>query len=54
MRTFFILIVFISMLWAIDAIAFSGRYGTVVWQGASYQGQKLNREVEYWLRKYGL
>ena len=50
----FQLITIIVGLWAVDALAFEGRYRRSAWEAANYQGQKLQYEINYWLeRKLG-
>lgn len=54
MRAFLFLAGLIVALLVLDAIAFDGRYRQAVLQEGKYQGDKLNYEVGYWLRKSGL
>ena len=55
MRAFFVpTVVIIGTLWAIDALAFDGRYTKAAWQEAKFQGQQLNSQIQYSLRKVGL
>ena len=54
MRGFLVLAVLICTLWAIDAVIFEARYRKAAWQEANYRGQKLNHQVQYWLKKSGL
>jgi len=54
MRIIIILAVLIVASWAIDTSAFDGRYLRAAWQEANYQGQKVNYEVRYWIKKSGL
>jgi hypothetical protein len=51
MRNLLALIAAIGVLWAIDFVAFDARYSRAVWQGANFQGQKFNYEVQRWLKK---
>ena len=51
MRAIFVLTVLIGVFWAIDTLAFDGRYTQTVWREAKYQGQQINYEIQYWLRK---
>lgn len=41
MDRFIKLIVLIGALWAIDVVAYGGRYSTAVWEQANYEGQTV-------------
>ena len=51
MIRFLMFLVLIVGLLAVDASAFDGHYGRTAWQEAKDQGQKLQYNVDYWLRK---
>ena len=48
-RCFVALVAVISALWAIDVLAFNGRYSQAFWLQAYYQGQQFNYAVKRWL-----
>ena len=55
MRAFLVsTVVILGTLWAIDTLAFEGRYTQAVWQEAKFQGQQLNSQIRYTFRKAGL
>jgi hypothetical protein len=51
MRHLLFLTAMASILFAVDAFQFHGRYRSEIWQQATYTGQTFNREVEYRLRR---
>ena len=51
MGNFIKLTVFIGALWAIDAIAFGGRYSAAVWDEANDQGQQVRYQVDLLVSK---
>ena len=54
MGRFLKLFVLIGTLWAIDAVAFSGRYRAVVWQEANDQGQTVQYDIRDWFKRIGI
>ena len=53
MRSFWVLIVLIIALWAIDTFANGGQYGRAVWYEANHQGKMFCDEMADWLRSVG-
>jgi hypothetical protein len=54
MGNFLKLIVLIGTFWAVDAIAFGGRYRTAVLQEANYQGETVRYGIRDWFKGIGL
>jgi hypothetical protein len=54
MSTFIKLIVLIGALWALDVVAFGGRYSASVWQDASDQGQAVQYDIQDWFKRIGI
>ena len=46
MRTFALLLLAVVLFWAVDEVAFDGRNGAQLYQGAHHQGQKLKAELK--------
>jgi hypothetical protein len=51
MRAFVSMIVLGAALWAVDRIAFEGRYSNAIWREATNEGQRFNQEVNRWWNK---
>jgi hypothetical protein len=51
MRGFFLLVLVVGALWAVDEYAFDGRYSQAAWLEAQSQGQQLRYNVRNWLNK---
>jgi hypothetical protein len=54
MRMLLFLALSIAALFALDAIAFDGRYREQAWREAVHQGDNLNYQMKSLLRKSGL
>jgi hypothetical protein len=52
MRSFFVLILAIGALWAIDVFAFHGRYSQFIWQQAKFQGRQFEYQVNRTLDRF--
>jgi hypothetical protein len=52
MRSFFVLILAIGALWAIDVFTFHGRYSQFIWQKAKFQGRQLEYQVNRTLDRF--
>ena len=53
MRGLVVLAILIGIGLTIDTVVYDGRYRKQAWNDASYQAQKINSEVQYWIRKLG-
>jgi hypothetical protein len=53
MRGFIFLAILIGIGLTMDAFVYEGRYRRQAWNDASYQAEKANSEVQYWIRKLG-
>lgn len=53
MRGFIFLAILIGIGLTMDAFIYEGRYRRQAWNDASYQAEKANFEVQYWIRKLG-
>ena len=51
MRAFGVLTVFLGSLWALDTVAFDGRYTRAAWQEAKFKGDAFSYEIKYMIRK---
>ncbi len=51
MRTVLSVVILLGTLWAIDAFAYGGQYGTALWYQAKHQGEVFQYEIAYWLRR---
>jgi hypothetical protein len=54
MGRFLKLIVLTGALWAIDVVAFGGRYSAAVWQDANDQGQAVQYDILDWFKRIGI
>ena len=54
MSNFFKLLLLVGALWAVDAVAFDGRYSNAISQQAKYQGQMVRYEIRDWFTRMGI
>jgi hypothetical protein len=54
MGKFLKLIVLIGVLWALDLVAYGGRYSSAVLEQANYQGQMVQYDIQDWFKRIGI
>jgi len=54
MNKVFKLFVLLGALWAVDAIAFGGRYSRAVLEDGNEHGQTVQYEIRDWFKRIGI
>jgi hypothetical protein len=49
MRQLWTVLIVTCAAWAVDVLAFDGRYSRTIWQQAAYHGQQFGSDVKRWL-----